>query len=117
MHKIQTLLRIHMHIIKTAISISFLLGCFALHAKADSPPEACPPDDKNCMMEQLESVAHTITEERWRDQTYRELAKTYTYAGKPDKAIALINKINNSDTKPMPTANGKQLSMTNFFKN
>ena len=101
MHKIQTLLRIHMHIIKTLISISFLFGCFTPNAQANSPMETCASDDKSCIMQQLESVAHSITEERWRDQTYRELAKTYTYAGKPDKAIALIGKINNNDTKAM----------------
>lgn len=101
MHKVQTLLRIHMHIITRLISINIFLFCFALNAQADSPAEACRPDDKSCMMGQLESVAHTITEERWRDQTYRELAKTYTYAGNPDKAIALIDKIINNDTKAM----------------
>lgn len=65
------------------------------------PDATCPATDKPCMMKELEALADAIPEKSWRDQTYRELAKTYTYEGMEDKAMPLIGKIQTPDTKAM----------------
>jgi len=61
----------------------------------------CSSNDRDCMMRQIEALTPDIERQEWQDQTYRELAKTYAYDGKTDKAIALIDKIKNPDTKAM----------------
>lgn len=43
----------------------------------------------------------SIDEGRWKDQALRELAKSYTLNGAPNKAIKLISYINNADTKAL----------------
>lgn len=61
----------------------------------------CSVSDKLCLMQEVEDTAKNIENSSWRDKTYRELAKTYAYAGHKDKAIALIAKIIKPDTKAM----------------
>lgn len=62
---------------------------------------ACTTTDKLCIMAEIKNTAATIKEQSWRDKAYRELAKSYTYAGHEDKAIALIADIKTPDTKAM----------------
>lgn len=85
---------------KRILTYYVTLGLFFSLAPALAQ-EKCAASDKNCLMRELETTAATIEEEKWRDQTYRELAKSYTYEGQPDKAISLIDKIINPDTKAM----------------
>lgn len=73
----------------------------ALPALATESRRACPATDKRCMMQELESLAADIENKSWRDQTYRELAKSYTHENNEDAAIALIAKIETPDTKAM----------------
>lgn len=61
----------------------------------------CAVSDKSCLMKQLERTAEDIDNDSWKDKVYRELAKSYTYEGLEDNAIALIDKITNPDTKAM----------------
>ncbi len=61
----------------------------------------CTAMDRPCLMRQIAALAPTINQQDWRDQTYRELAKTYAYEGEMDKAIALIPQIQKPDTKAM----------------
>ncbi|MEM6781571.1 MAG: hypothetical protein AAF569_06885 [Pseudomonadota bacterium] len=68
-------------------------------ARAENP--ACVASDKPCLMKQLEATAATIENEKWKDKTYRELAKSYTYEGMEEDAIRLITKVQNADTKAM----------------
>jgi hypothetical protein len=49
----------------------------------------------------MELEAAKIDNLSWRDQTYREIAKTYAFEGQTDKAISLIDKIDTPDTKAM----------------
>ncbi len=62
---------------------------------------ACPATDKPCVMKELETIAAGIDNKSWRDQTYRELAKSYAHENNEDAAIALIAKIETPDTKAM----------------
>ncbi len=61
----------------------------------------CAAMDRPCLMKQIETLTPQIDKPEWRDQTMRELAKTYSYEGQTDKAIALIDKITDNDTKAM----------------
>lgn len=61
----------------------------------------CNATDKLCLMAEIKETADNIEKQSWRDQAYRELAKSYTYEGHPDKAITLIGEIKTPDTKAM----------------
>lgn len=84
-----------------------LLSPAAAQAQTQAAPAsaaltaACKAADKPCLMAEMENLAATIENKSWRDQTYRELAKSYTHEGKEDSAIALIAKIETPDTKAM----------------
>lgn len=61
----------------------------------------CTVDNRACIMDRIAQNAENITNKNWRDQTYRELAKTKAFDGDIDGAIALIEKIETPDTKAM----------------
>lgn len=79
--------------------ISFCTSAYAQNSKDKMP--SCATMDRPCLMKQLETLVPQIEKQEWKDQTLRELAKTYTYEGQPDKAVTLIEKITDSDTKAM----------------
>lgn len=61
----------------------------------------CAISDRLCLLESLRIEAEKIDNKSWRDQTYRELAKTYAFDGDTEKALGLIDKIETPDTKAM----------------
>lgn len=77
-----------------------VLSFFAAMSSA-AAQTVCAVADKPCLMGEQEAIAATIDNVSWRDQTYRELAKSYTHEGMEDKAVALIAKIQTPDTKAM----------------
>ncbi len=85
-----------MHIF--SIIITSLLFIFSPALAQDVP---CMATDKNCMLEQLEMLTGDIEDTRWKDQTYRELAKLLAREKQTEKAISLIVKIEKPDTKAM----------------
>ena len=62
---------------------------------------ACPIQDRTCMIMALQDTAQSIEQSSWRDQTYREIAKTLAFDGDTDAAIAMIDTIQTPDTKAM----------------
>lgn len=83
------------------IIFSFLfLIFFGPQAQAQTSAP-CAVQDRPCIMNRLAETANQIEEAGWRDQTYRELAKTLAFENRMDDAIALIDKIENPDTKAM----------------
>ena len=78
---------------------------FALYPFAgfgqEAPIPSCQTSDKICILEELQGTIEGIEKESWRDKAYRELAKSYTYEEQEDRAITLINKIQNPDTKAL----------------
>lgn len=62
---------------------------------------ACAKDDRPCVLGQIEQTALAIENKSWRDQTLRELAKTWAFEGDTDKAIALVSKIQTPDTQAL----------------
>ena len=86
-------------------ALLFLLaGLFILAilpVAAQDKPAPCKAMDRPCLMKEIETMVPAIDKQDWRDQTLRELAKTYSYEGQTDKAIALIPQIVDNDTKAM----------------
>lgn len=77
----------------------FFVGCaccFAAQAKA-----ACKAADRPCIISALEKSAAAIENDSWRDQTYRELAKSLAAEGLHDRAIDLVLAIKNPDTQAL----------------
>lgn len=74
-----------------------VLALLSVPAKA----EECAVSDRPCVLGALEAQAGKIDNPAWRDQTYRELAKTYAFEGQAGKAISLVDKIENPDTKAL----------------
>lgn len=66
-----------------------------------SDSKDCKLSDRMCLMTEIEGLIPSIDKQDWKDQTMRELAKSYTFEGRPEKALALIPKITNPDTKAM----------------
>jgi predicted negative regulator of RcsB-dependent stress response len=62
---------------------------------------SCAAIDRSCLLEELEGLTSAIEEDKWRDQTYRELAKLLAQEKQTDQAISVIEKIENPDTKAM----------------
>lgn len=83
------------------IAGALALLCTPAFAAGTAAPSACRATDKPCMMKEIEALAAAIDNKSWRDQTYRELAKSYTHEGNEDAAIALIAKIETPDTQAM----------------
>lgn len=69
--------------------------------KAAPVQPGCAANDRTCIIEMLSNAAGRIERADWRDQTYRELAKTLAFDGDVDGAIAVIDKISSNDTKAM----------------
>ena len=72
-------------------------------ALAQETPQtaSCTLRDRLCVMREIEATAANIDNESWRDQTLRELAKTYAFEGDLDKAISFIGQIKTPDTQAM----------------
>jgi hypothetical protein len=82
---------------KAICTFVVLASALALPAQAAE----CALSDRPCIIESLRASADKIETPAWRDQTYRELAKTLAFEGNIDGAIALIDKIETPDTKAM----------------
>ena len=83
-----------------ALALTGLCADAYAQSSKDKAP-ACAAMDRPCLMKQVEALAPEIEKPEWKDQTLRELAKTYAYEGELEKAIALIDKITDNDTKAM----------------
>ena len=79
----------------------FLFLVCILTNPAHAADETCAAANKKCVMDQMLVIAPKIDNPAWRDQTYRELAKSYTHEGMYNEAIALIKRIENPDTRAM----------------
>ena len=82
------------------LTLSFTAFSGSARAADDKEPK-CTAMDRPCLMKQIETLVPRVEKSEWRNQTMRELAKTYTYEGQLDKALALLPKIEDNDTKAM----------------
>lgn len=82
--------------------ITLLLGSVVVQAQnTTEKPSVCEAADIVCLLTLLKDTTEDIEEPRWKDQTYRELAKLLTKNKNVDSAIELIALIGNPDTKAM----------------
>ena len=63
--------------------------------------QECVIQDRTCVINALIAEADAIETTSWRDQTYREIAKTLAFENRLDEAVALLDKIENPDTRAM----------------
>jgi hypothetical protein len=61
----------------------------------------CQVEDHACLFSIIETEAESMTESRWRNQAYRDLAVSYIMEGKINSAVGLVDKIDNPDTQAM----------------
>lgn len=73
----------------------------ALPAQAFIFEKTCSADDRSCVIDMLLKSAEEIERTSWRDQTYREIAKTLAFENKFDEAIAIVSKIETPDTQAL----------------
>lgn len=86
------------------LSALLMLASGPAPARAESAPApaaTCTATDIDCMLGLLDTTAATITEKNWRDQTLRETAKLMAKRENYDGAIALLDRIENPDTRAM----------------
>ena len=84
------------------LTILFISGrglLSASHAQTLSSP--CNIQDEICILDQIFTAAENIENTHWKDQTYRELAKSYAASGALEKALSLITRVENPDTRAM----------------
>lgn len=67
----------------------------------DPAQAICGIDNRGCVLKNLRATAKQIEKDEWRDQTLRELAKSYAADGYLDVAISIINDIKTPDTQAM----------------
>lgn len=92
----------HRFLYGTLLTALFILAApAASFAVGEDKVPNCAAMDRPCLMRQIQALTPGIEQSEWRDQTYRELAKTYAYEGQTDKAIGLISLISKPDTKAM----------------
>lgn len=87
-------------IIQALLTLVILALC-AGTAHAQEAKKTCAAMDRPCLLKELETLIPSIDNTAWRDQSYRELAKTYAYEGQISKALAIIPKVENNDTRAM----------------
>jgi hypothetical protein len=61
----------------------------------------CQATNVTCIQSSIATETQNITEPRWKNQSYRDLAVSIAFAGDIDHAINYIKKIDNSDTQAM----------------
>lgn len=77
------------------------LGVVFLTLQATSSWASCTIHERACVLDSLIQSADKIDQQSWRDQAYREIAKTLAFDGNVDDALTLIDKIQTPDTKAM----------------
>ena len=64
-------------------------------------PPACQGENTSCLEDQIVLLAKDIKKDQWRDQTYREVAKSMAANGRSLDALPLIPLIKSPDTKAL----------------
>lgn len=63
--------------------------------------EGCSASDHTCLIQEMETEAQSITEGRWRNQAFRDIAVSKAMEGDYDGAASLVGRIDNPDTQAM----------------
>lgn len=79
----------------------FIILSTNLSAQETNQNPICPVKDRACILKQVVEDTALINNTAWRDQTYREIAKTYAFDKEFALAVGIIAKIQTPDTKAM----------------
>lgn len=79
----------------------FIILSTNLHAQETDQNTICPVKDRSCILKQVLKDTALINNTAWRDQTYREIAKTYAFDKEFALAVDIIERIQTPDTKAM----------------
>lgn len=86
----------------TKLFISLIFLNFALVFPALAQTEGkCTIENRTCIINDMKKEAALIDTVAWRDQSYREIAKTLAFEGRYTEAINIIPLIETPDTKAM----------------
>lgn len=80
---------------------TILLFTLLISISSTMAQEKCVVDNHTCIFSMIENEATSMSESRWRNQAYRDLAVSKAMESDYDGAAALIDKINNPDTQAM----------------
>ncbi len=72
-----------------------------IKSKAQEQIQTCEIKDRMCIIDNLIKQSSAIDNIAWKDQTYREIAKTLAFDKKFEKALSVIDLIQTPDTKAM----------------
>jgi len=84
-----------------------IIGCISMimpipaQAEETQTVQNCAVQNRDCLLSVMILQAANIEKKAWRDQTYREIAKTLAFDGKFNQAISILDKIETPDTKAM----------------
>jgi hypothetical protein len=84
-----------------------MIGCVSLimpspaQAEENQKSQSCAVHNRDCLLDKMITLAADIDNKAWKDQTFREIAKTLAFDGKFEQAVSLIDKIETPDTKAM----------------
>ncbi len=81
-------------------SIIFI-GTAPAYAEETNKTQSCSAHNRPCLIDEMTALTADIDKKAWRDQTYREIAKTLAFDGQFEKAVSIIDKIETPDTKAM----------------
>ncbi len=84
---------------KMAVIICLFLSGLSFAANAQE--NACTIKDRACILQELKENTSKIENTSWRDQTYRELAKTYAFEKEFEQALTIIDLVQTPDIKAM----------------
>ncbi len=84
-----------------ALILGLILVAGIAHGARAQEAAVCAIEDRACVIGELSAEADKIDNPSWRDQTYRELAKTLAYEKRYDDAFGILDKIENPDTKAL----------------
>ena len=101
-HKAKSFLPVFLFFLSFIGTIVFFFQQTPCYAQAtEQSKRACTATQRNCLIDEMTLLVQNIEKTAWRDQTYREIAKTLAFDGMFDKAVSLIEKIETPDTRAM----------------
>lgn len=95
-------MKLHCFIVLTALcQLTFAILPATAFAESPAEVKTCAATDAECLHQEIARAAKALTNKTERDQTYRELAKSWARAGHPEKAVEIVPLIETPDTRAM----------------
>lgn len=83
------------------IAIFFIFLFSSVRVSAEEEAKICDVKDRACVLAEAAQYAEIIDKKAWRDQVYREIAKSYAVDGLFEDARQIMLKIETPDTKAL----------------